>query len=509
EWQRRVPRLGIQGLGTWGSAEVWQMEGTTYSLDQKISLHRGQHLFKLGGRYVRYTGSRTNPENPSYVFNNKADMLANIPGNVNISFGSHGPHKSRMYEFGFFAQDDWRISQKLVLNLGLRHDFYSNAVVKETGAVPVAIVNLSPPSNLATFDFGPSRPFDNPIENDAWANLGPRFGFAFTPDGQGKTVVRGGYGILFAAQVPALLRQSVAHPVVPFRIIWSKAEAQALGVRYPMYAEETLPIAERDVTASGRRFIFSVLDPKLQNPYSQHFQLNVQRSLLQDLMLEVGYVGVHGVKYPLHRRFNQVDRATGARPNPLLIPGGYFVDNSENTSYHSLQTSLRKRFSSNLSFDAHYTFGKGLAYAGGDVGVYYGTDANDNIQDFFNYRIDRGPSVGDVRHRFIADWIYQTPSLTGWGFAPLRQALGGWQVSGIISARTGGAVNITQGCQGSYHCRVDYVGGPPILKTPTEITDGCRPGVHCDIQYLNANAFARVPETASLRIAVRPGTAGK
>jgi hypothetical protein len=103
EWQRRVPRLSIQGIAGWGSAEVWQMEGATYSLDEKIALHRGKHLFKFGGRYVRNTGSRTNPENPSYAFNSKADMLANIPGTVIITYGSHGPHKSRMYEFGFFA----------------------------------------------------------------------------------------------------------------------------------------------------------------------------------------------------------------------------------------------------------------------------------------------------------------------------------------------------------------------------------------------------------------------
>ena len=250
-------------------------------------------------------------------------MAANTPGTVNISFGSHGPHKSRMYEFGFFGQDDWRMSSKLVLNLGLRYDFYSNNVVEPTGAVQVGIVNLSPPSNLAKFDFGPARPLDRPIEHDGWSNLGPRFGFAFNPDGQGKTVIRGGFGILFAAQVPALLRQSVAHPIVPFRVIWSKAEAQELRIRYPFYAEETLPIAERDVAASGRRLIFSYLDPKLQNPYSMNFQLDVQRALAREVMLEVGYVGVRGVKYPMHRRMNQVDRVTGLRPNPLLVPGGY------------------------------------------------------------------------------------------------------------------------------------------------------------------------------------------
>jgi hypothetical protein len=507
EWQRRVPRLSIQGIGGWGSAEVWDMKGTTYSLDQKVSRHVGRHLFKFGGRYVSYGGSRTNPENPSYDFVNLADLAANIPGTVTFSYGSHGPHKSRMFEFGFFGQDDFRVSSKLVLNLGLRYDFYSNNVVEPTGDVPVGIVNLAPATDLRTFNFGPPRPLDKPIQHDGGINLGPRIGFAYDVDGKGRTVVRGGFGILFAAQVPALLRQSVAHPVVPFRTILSRNEAQRLGIRYPFYAEDTLPIIERDVAASGRRLIFSVIDPELQNPYTMNFQLNVQRSLGADLMLETAYVGVRGVKFPMHRRFNLPDRITGERPNPLLIPGGFYVDNSESTIYHSLQTSLRKRFARSLSFDVHYTYGQALSFSGGDVGVYYGTDVNENVvQDFFNLALERGPSTGDVRHRFISDLIYQAPELKSWGFAPLRHALGGWQVSGIFTARTGTPVFMTQSCTNSYHCRPDYVGGNVTLDEKPEVGT-CRPGGRCDVQYVNTAAFALVP--ANRGVAVRPGTAGK
>jgi hypothetical protein len=237
-----------------------------------------------------------------------------------------------------------------------------------------------------------------------------------------------------------------------------------------------------------------------------NFQLNVQRSLGQDLMLEVGYVGLRGVKFPLHRRFNQPDRLTGERPNPQIIPGGFFVDNSESTVYHSLQTSLRKRFTSRLSFDAHYTFGKALSFSGGDVGVYYGTDVNENvIQDFYNMSTDRGPSTGDVNHRLIGDAIYQLPELKSWT-PVLRNALGGWQISGIFTARTGSPVFITQNCSSSYHCRPDYIGGDVLLPEKIE-TGTCRPGGRCDVQYINTAAFARVPITQG--VADRPGTAGK
>src|SRR5262245_232226 len=203
EWQRRVPRLSIQGIDTWGAAEVWDMSGTTYSIDQKVSRHVGRHLFKFGGRYVRTVGNRTNPENPLYSFNSLEDLATNTPGTVTITFGSHGPHTSRMFEFGFFGQDDFRVNSRFVLNLGLRYDFYSNNVVKPTGDVPVGIVNLSPATDLRTFNFGAPRPLDNPVEHDGWVNLGPRLGFAYDLDGKGKTVVRGGFGVLFAGQVPA------------------------------------------------------------------------------------------------------------------------------------------------------------------------------------------------------------------------------------------------------------------------------------------------------------------
>jgi hypothetical protein len=120
EFQRRVPRLGLLGLGTWGTAEVWIMDGASYTFDQKISRHSGRHTVKFGGRLIWNNAYRNNPENPSYVFNSIEDMRANIPGTTIISYGQHGPHKSRTYEVGFFVQDDWRLTQRLTLNLGLR-----------------------------------------------------------------------------------------------------------------------------------------------------------------------------------------------------------------------------------------------------------------------------------------------------------------------------------------------------------------------------------------------------
>ena len=185
------------------------MEGTTTTFDQKLTLNRGNHTFKFGARVVNYGGSRTNPENPSYEFLNIEDMQANRINGAVISFGSNGPHASRMYEVGGFLQDDWRVSDRLTVNLGLRYDFYSNNTVKPTGKIDVTNKNLElpPGADFTNFAFGARRPRNKPTEHDGWVNLGPRVGFAYRIDGEGRTVVRGGVGIMFAAQVPAVLRQ--------------------------------------------------------------------------------------------------------------------------------------------------------------------------------------------------------------------------------------------------------------------------------------------------------------
>jgi outer membrane receptor protein involved in Fe transport len=509
EWQRRVPRLSLLGIGTWGTAEVWIMDGTTTSFDQKLSKHSGNHTFKFGGRFMWNRAYRNNPENPSYTFNNIDDLRANIPGSIVISYGQHGPHTSRTYEVGGFAQDDWRVTPKLTLNIGLRYDFFSNCLLTPTGPVDVRIKNLDPPApgDWPLFKFGKVRSFDEPTKNDGWVNLGPRFGFAWKVDSAGNTVVRGGFGVLYAAMPSSVLRASAADPVIPFRLTWSRAEGQRLGIRYPFYNEDTVPIARRDVEASGRELVYTLFDPGLQTPYSMNYQLNIQRQLSRDLMWEVGYVGIRGVKFPLHRRFNLPDRITGERPNPNLIPGGFYGDNSENTTYNALQTSVRKRFSRNFSFDVHYTWGKTMAYGGADVGTEYHSDAEKNVQDFFNLKIERGLPDFDVTHRLVTAWIYEFPGLASWA-APLRAALGGWQVSGFYTAETGTPLRISQSCGNGYICRADYVGGSLVLDNwkEKEIATGCRAGVHCDVQYLNPSAFALVPTVSG--VAVRPGTAG-
>jgi hypothetical protein len=172
-----------------------------------------------------------------------------------------------------------------------------------------------------------------------------------------------------------------------------------------------------------------------------------------------------------------------------------------------MECPLRNRFSRNFSFDAHYTRGKAIAFGGADVGTCYQSDAEENVQDFFNLHIERGTPSYDVAHRFVSDWIYEFPGLTSWK-APLRAALGGWQVSGLFTAETGRPLRITQGCANGWTCRSDYVGGDMVLDNweTNNIASTALPGARSHVQYLNLAAFATVPAVGG--VAVRPGNAG-
>lgn len=507
---RRLGYFTVDGVFGAPDGELYAQDGTIYSFDQKISRHFGSHSFKFGARYSRTTGFRTNPETPRFRYRNLNDLFANRPREIRPTWGNT-KFDSRMYDIAFFVHDDWRVSQALTLNLGLRYNFFSNTTVKpaEGEAFESCICNLAPPSKWAMFDFGDFLPESEPTQHDGWINLAPRLGFAYNLGGQGKTVIRGGFGVLFTPHMPAILRQGVGAKDLSFRTSWTTADIQRLGLKWPMYNDDMAPIAIQDVRNTGIKNVFSLFDPNLQNPYTMNYQLNIQRSLSQDMMLEVGYVGVRGVKFIMHRRFNLPDRITGIKPNPPLNAAGYYVDNSQQMVYNGLQTSLRKRFSRGLSFDLFYTWSKGMATTGGDIGAYYQDAFPDSVQDFFNPNLDRAPTEGHADHRFIADFIYELPRFSDFNPA-VQQVLGGWQVSGIIAARSGEPDYVDQSCSFNWHCRPDYVGGNPKFEDwkSRETTVNAIPFAHRPKVYVNPAAFAFVPES-SQGVAIRPGNASR
>jgi hypothetical protein len=228
--------------------------------------------------------------------------------------------------------------------------------------------------------------------------------------------------------------------------------------------------------------------------------LSVQRALGRTMAAEIGYLRTDGNDFPLQRQFTiAFDRQTGLRPNPAIgSPGGYYVDSSQAMVYNGLQTSLRRRFSNRYSWEVNYTLGKSESTQGGDLSVYYITSFN-NIQDFWDPEFDYGPSTNDIRHRLNATFIYELPGVGG-GQGVLNGVVGGWQISGILQARTGGALTITQP-SGIGNSRPDVASGVDLVVA--DWLDTCN---NTGCNYFNPAGFVRVPVSSATNATLRPGT---
>ena len=422
----RAPQLAYSGFSTPG-AELWLEEGRTWSLEEKYARFVGKHSVKFGGSFMRFNVFRNNPQNPTINFSNKADLLSNTPSSINLTFGN-GSYNGGNYVVGAFLQDNWRVTGRLTLNLGIRYDYDSAYIAHpRVQGQDFGLYNLNGLLD-SQFHFGSVRDPNDPYNSDGGLNLAPRIGFSYDLTGKSTTTIRGGYGVMFSPLAEGVFSGAVGAKYLPFRTILSRQDGINNNLHFPVYNDTVAAI----LIPQQRVQPTLIIDPNLQMPYVLSSYFGVQHSLTSTLVLESAYVGNRGVKFPINRTYNFPDRVTGVRPNPQMSQG-YYLDNSATSWYHSWQTSLRKRFSKNLNFAARYTWGKQLATDSGDIGAYYQNDANVRAQDFFNLRREWGPADGDTTNYFSADWVYQLPTFTSLHNAVLRGALGGWQFSGIVS----------------------------------------------------------------------------
>ncbi|HEX5481987.1 MAG TPA: TonB-dependent receptor [Terriglobia bacterium] len=490
----RIPDLQTS-LG-WGGpdGEINHSGGPFWELEEKFALMMGRHSLKFGSDFHHSTGTRNNPQIPDFFYSSMDDLLSNTPSSVTATLGS-GIYAGRMYEYGFFAQDDWRIMPKLTLNLGLRYDFYSNfAAHGEDGTAQAGLYNPSFLSMDGNFNVGPFRSPAEPYLNDA-NNFAPRVGFAYNPDGRGKTSIRAGFGVMFSNIMPEDFWNLVSSaPNVPYRQVFTPTQISSFGIAYPQYNANFFSYAEQLAKTTSATNASLIANPMLRNPYTMQYTFDVQRQVTPSIMFETAFVGTRGVKLPLYRFGNVINRTTGLAPNPNLNQF-YYLDNSMSSTYFGWQNSVRKRFSRSLSFDVNYTWSKTLSNGGGDIGSYYQGENSVTNQDFFNLRADRGPPSFDITHYFSADWVYQLPSLSGQN-SFVHRMLGEWQATGIVTATTGLPVIVTQSSSTPVQ-RGEYIGGPAVLPNYTGT-----------LRYLNPAAFQRIPVSPASGAPIQPGNAG-
>ena len=477
-----VAKVNGAGLPDAGQARQFSKTGSTTTFEQNFAKTSGRHSTKFGGLFRIHYARRILADTPRFGYNSLADILANDPESAFFNFGLDEFEIRRNF-LGFFLQDDVRVSQDLTLNLGLRWDY---------GTVPVErdgrFFNRDGP-------FGPFLPPED-VWKEHYNMWSPRAGFAWSLDD--KTVLRGGFGVfyipfnLFSGPVE-LVRNGLD---VPTQASLDREQLRRFNLSYGATREQALPLVASSDIVTG-----SAVDPNWENSYSMQWTFGIQRQLTDTVVWETSYVGNRGVKLIYSPGFNRNQRGTGRLEVAGFGRQFRYYQSADNSDYHSLQTSLRKRFSRNLQANVNYTWASNLSYFRGD---YTCCGGGEEPQDLFDLKSNRSATPFHIRHRFVTDWIYELPYPVSGGTAS-RLLLGGWQIGGILTAATGTPLNIRQGASGP-GARPDFVASSHAAA----IRGGNRtPLQNGRYQYLDPAAFANVPRNARGNRSIRPGTLGR
>jgi hypothetical protein len=441
---------------------------TTYQVTENLSHLRSGHSIKAGFDFRRRqnNGSGNFFGKGAYIFapfftgNAFADFLTGraLVIQQDLTPGTTG---IRGTDFGLYVQDDWKVTRRLTLNLGLRYDLFPGYV-----EVNDRMSNLDVERGVVILagQNGAARNFIDTDRN----NWGPRIGFAWALNEKANTVLRGGYGlaymnfnnsISFAGLNPPYTRAFDQFNLGP--------DADAL-FRISDGLPTHLVATPEDFDVTNPTGSYRQIDPRARAPYTQYFSLNVQRTLPGNLVLDVGYVGTKGTKLPGEVEGNPAppgDPATveNRRVHEGTVPDvgdiTYYI-NGFASNYHSLQVKLEKRLSSGLQFLTTYTLAKSIDNKSGSATT-GGSDSNPSSkpQNPFDWSADRGLSSFDRRHRFVAAINYELPfgrgRAVGGNWSALTNGiLGGWQANSIITLQSGLPFNVFASSSAQCGCSV-------------------------------------------------------
>ena len=495
--RKRISTFSVSGFFGSGDTEILALTYDAYNVDQKITRLAGAHTVKFGFRWAREIGFKSNPQTNRFTYASVDDLLANKASDFLLAMGNP-PHRAWVDQFGGFIQDDWRVNERFVLNLGVRYDYYPGFGYKSLDPDdPAEVNNLSNPTDIRKMDFGAPRPLDKPIDDDT-VNFAPRAGFAWTVDRAGSTVVRGGVGVFTTGHIMALFQNAVARPFTPIRQGWNRTEQEARGITWPnTYAEDAERIAIRD--SAGKKNQYYMFETDMKSPETVQVTFDVQRQIGRLASVSAGYVHTNGKNLPILLNFaNAYDRVTGARPNPAVTPGGWYVTSGQTMVYNAFEGNANVRRFHGLDLALHYTLSKGWSQQGanlvGNFNSSIGDTTYNNTQDFFDpfLDVDYSPLIGEVRHRVTGTTVYEIPFLRD-RQGVVGGVLGGWQLSSVLNFRTGEPLRITQS-SGIANSRPDYNGGNQIFDDWRDT-----------LQYLDRNAYTRVPTSPTTLATIRPG----
>jgi hypothetical protein len=389
----------------------------------------------------------------------------------------------RSAEYGFFIQDNIKLTRRLTLDAGLRYEIFGREGEANDFLSRAVNYRFSPFSQNGTLapDFA-VRQFGSDIGSKVRSsdmnNFGPRLGLAWDPFGDGKMAVRATYGIYYDHLHGTSIFPSQLNPpgvlgyVIPFftRTAFGFDRPTRIGeVRVRMRDGRLFQLDETGNPVLDDRgnpvtlpLPVSIIDPRFRDSYVQRWNLTIQRELDKDTFVEVSYVGSKGTRLPRARmpnlgpfvidprslEFIYFDGESFHRPN-RAFDVITVQESSASSIFHSFQLHLQRRLSRGLSFQAAYTVGKSIDDVSGNV---MDAGRGDSIfpQNSFDLSAERGRSAFDVRQRLVINYLYDLP------FGPGRRFLGsvgglegrlleGWSVSGITLFQTGFPLTLLAG----------------------------------------------------------------
>jgi len=393
----------------------------------------GRHSFKIGAdvrRQQLFTGSyragnigfdaipTSDPNDRGRTGLPLASFLLGLPSNAQRVVGDTNV-RMRGTMTHVFLQDDVRVNSRLSLNIGLRYEYNQLPYDKNERMSAFDLRNgniLFASKNPIT---GEPANVRRSITDPDWNNFAPRFGFAYLLTK--RTTLRSGYGLFYSSNFAQ--EQQGGRGQWPFALSQNDVN---LNVELPNRPLQNLfPVEPRSLIAfSATRAIAG------RTGYMQQWNFNIQRQIRNDLMLEAGYIGSKGTKLYTNWRGNGAPAGPGAvnprRPFPLF--GTISEQNPRgNSNYNSLQLKVEKRYAAGISFMSSYTWSKSI-----DDSSALTTLSQNNP---FDLRQERGLSEFDLRHNWVTTFVYELPFGRG-------KALGGWQLNGISSLRSGNPVRI-------------------------------------------------------------------
>jgi hypothetical protein len=469
----------IAGIGA-TSFSIWGL--TVPQFDDDLSWTKGRHSLRTGFSFERIDHNLNSPSSPNgvWTFTSVQQFVQATPSAFSSDFpGNDVPRGERTSVIAGYLQDDFRMRPNLTINLGVRYEMA--LALKEVNGKLANLRNLTDPSPAV------GNPYFN---NPTLKNFAPRLGFAWDPFSNGKTAIRGGFGMFDIVPLPYIFQGRIAGSA-PFAL--SGTLSNPPPTSFPNQAIQLL-------TRSSLKTVHIELNP--DPAYKAQWNLNIQRQLTRSVALTVGYVGAAGV----HLAYGVLDTdqvppslvkvvdshyvfpipPAGQKPQ-RINPNFGSIGSTEwkgHSSYHSLQANLVQRPIKGLTYQIAYTWSKSIDSSST---TFNDTAENVNTQGApwaFDPRINRGVSDFNIPHNFVANFQYDLPvPASVKAHAVANTVLGGWQVGGIYTRQSGGAFGLKVGGDPGFTGNSNGGSSQGVQRPEYVNAPGCSPDAITDNIY--------------------------